>query len=191
MKKLLLLFALLPAAFTLQGCDDTATAAGIGFVSGVIVGSGGGYDGGRDCGYYTRCNRYRDYWGRSYRECRRVYTCGGYRRWDVEPVDKAMTAMGVDKAPAVTDRVAALAERYEMSFASAQTLVNAFDQGKKGDFAPFAKLGIGKDEMRSLGQSRMPSDRAVATLAKKLNVSEAHTRAIIDDMNRRVQDARR
>lgn len=186
MKKVLLMLALLPTAFTLQGCDDAAVAAGAGFVGGVIV---GGAIADRDCGYSTRCSRYYDYWGNYRRSCRRVY----YSCWNPvssDPADKALAAMGIEKTPMISVRAGQLADRYHMSFDSAEKVVKAFDQAKQGDFKPFAKLGIGRTEMEALYKSENLPDRAIRTLAKELNIRETHARAMVKDMNRRVQEAR-
>lgn len=193
MKKVLLL-ALLPAAMMLQGCDDTTAAAGVGFASGVIVGSNldrPSY--GRTCrrGYVTRCTRGWGYDGRSMRQCRRVYTSCAYRNYN-EAVGLQLQASEVMdvSAPMITSREADLAKRYGMSFDSARKVVSAFDRGVKKDFSGFAAIGIGRNDMKDIYEGRMLPRRTMDTLAKSLDMSPNSAQAMMKDVIAKVQKKR-
>ena len=183
MKKLLL-FALLPAALLLQGCDDETVAAGVGFAGGVLVGSQ--LDHGRTChrGYVNRCTTGWDYFGRPMRQCRRVYSSCTYRNYN--------EGLGIVDAKAVvtTSREADLAVRYGMPFESARKVVIAFDQGAKKDFNAFAAIGISRSDMQDVYEGRMLPRRTMDTLAKTLNMSPNSAQAMMKDVISKVQKKR-
>lgn len=188
MKKILLA-ALLPAVFVLQGCDDSTVAAGVGLATGVIIGSNVNRAP-QHCytQYVNRCYDRMTYYGGIYRECRAVPRTVCHRHWRV---NNAMAlADAFPPADAATSQEARLAERYGLSFASARKVVLAFERGAHENFTDFEAIGIGRAEMKDIYEGRMIPRRSLEQMARSLNLDPDLAQAMMKDVVYRVQKAR-
>lgn len=167
------------SAFTLVGCDDRDVAIGLGGAAigaGAAIIIGGGRGGSYDHdGYRTVCSDYYDYYGRYYRDCRRVG--GGIRPYGNE------TESGIfDSENASAMTVENFASEFHLSFESAKVLVNSFEMAKNGDNAGFIALGFNTADLREMAQFNLPSEETIALVSKNLNVSPGTTTGMLNRM---------
>lgn len=193
MKKLLMLTVILAGSLGLQGCRDTDVAASIGFIGGLIVGSESHHH--RHChgGYVTRCSSYRNRNGYIVRECREVYdSCA--RRYSLNATGLNLPeglinteATEIANGPKISSRVANLSEKYHISFDAAETIVEAIDQGAKGDLTQFNKIGMEKSDLEAIYNGKRVSPKALLAVSDNLKVDIGDLQLMLNDITRKVQ----
>ncbi len=167
------------SAFALVGCDDRDVAIGLGGAAigaGAAIIIGGGRGGSYDPdGYRTVCSDYYDYYGRYYRDCRRVG--GGIRPYRNE------TESGIfDSENASAMTAENFASEFHFSFESSKVLVTSFELAKKGDNSGFIAMGFNTSDLREMAQFKLPSEQTIALVSKNLDVSPGTTTGMLNRM---------
>lgn len=160
----------LPMMFVTQGCTDQDVAVGLGAVA--IVAGAAAIGSAVDNNHHRDHRRWeRERWERDHRGPRRGPPRG--RHWNTT---LAVEGLSVDPA---AQRVA---QKYGIGMKSAEVLTTALQAANDGDLQPIRALGLADNDFQRLAKLQMVSNAGLHNLAAKLEMSDARTQTLIQDI---------
>jgi hypothetical protein len=163
MKKVIVLSMLACAMLLNAGCDSDDIAAGaIGVAIGIGIGDHDHYHHDRPAPYHP---------------CHHCYDAKV--ALDIPVADAAV----VEQNQSVDASVQALADKYSISTDAASKIQSAFDNVSAKGLASFESIGLNQDGIKSIIKNRQPESATVASLAAKLDMSEAQARDLFKAMS--------
>jgi hypothetical protein len=179
-KKLSLMSLALPMMLGLQGCDDRDLAIGLGAVAigvgAIAIGSSVHH---HSCGVSQRCTSWYDRRGYQHTQCRDYYDrCYQYDNMAYRPEENfdVMTLLASAPQESQNELTTNFASELNISFESADTLLQAFEQAKVGNTEGFVKLGLSTADMQAMAKFQLPTAKGLSALSANLDLSLDNTR---------------
>ncbi len=165
-KRIVALGLTLGLASQMTACTDREIANAVGTAAiiggAVIIANNTRCEG----GYKTSCNYYRDYRGRSHRQCREYYDSCAYL------VPKAVERIGGVTVPVVAEEAlneVKWSSEFLMSYDASQKFIDGMKLARDGEMQALLDLGLSKADVKSLVESKIPSAEGLDKLAQTLD----------------------
>lgn len=159
-----------PLFFSIQGCRDSDAIAAVGAIAiiggAIAIGSAASNNNNhyRDHNRGHRPPPHRGHWHRSSMVMGEDYS---HEEQEVEELNSA----------------ALMASHYNISITAAKTLKNSLKATVEGQtLQPIYELGLSQEDLQSISQAKGVSGAAIQNLSTKLNLTEAQTQSMVQQM---------